>query len=81
MPYRFRRFAFAFPFGPIGFGFYFGGRRWFGPFRRGEYRQWLEEYRKDLQDYRQSLQEELREVEEELREVEAELGRLGREGQ
>ncbi|MCS7207249.1 MAG: hypothetical protein NZ951_04840 [Dehalococcoidia bacterium] len=83
MRYRFRRFAFGFPLGPFGFGLYFGARRWFGPpfrpYRREDYRRWLEEYQRDLQDYRQSLQEELQEVEAELREVAEELQRLGRE--
>ncbi|MFN3973676.1 MAG: hypothetical protein ACK4K2_00120 [Dehalococcoidia bacterium] len=81
MRYRFRRFWFGFPFGPFGFGLYFGARRGFGPYRREDYRRWLEEYRRDLQGYRQSLQEEVQEVEAELKEVEEELSRLGREGQ
>ncbi|GBD10594.1 hypothetical protein HRbin23_00238 [bacterium HR23] len=84
MRYRFRRYAFGFPLGPFGVGVYFGTRRWFGPpfgpYRREEYRRWLEGYRKELQDYRQDLQEELREVEQELKEVEEELGRLEKEG-
>lgn len=80
MRYRFRRWRFGFPLGPFGFGFYFGTRQWFRPYRREDYRRWLEEYRRDLQDYRQDLQEEMQEVEAELKEVEEELARLQREG-
>lgn len=82
MDYRFRRFVF--PFGPIGFGFFFGTRRWFGPpfhpYRREEYRRWLEEYLHDLREYQRGLRQEVEEVEREIREVEEEIARLRGEG-